>query len=261
LAYDRRAFVTPAKFLKQSLIFPLAVAAARGRPVRGAIRYLEILRQFQRYRSMTGSRETVRLRDLFPWLVDDVALAGKTDEYFYQDTWCVRHVARHAPKLHVDVGSALISMGCLAQMVPVVYIDLRPADVRLPDFRPLRASLMQLPFADRSLASVSSLSVVEHVGLGRYGDPIDPLGTDRACAELARTLAPAGRLYVAVPTQKEPRVEFNAHRIFAPDEFIAKLPGLSLIDEAYGTAHRLMTRREYDAMQQPYAYGCYCFTR
>jgi hypothetical protein len=33
------------------------------------------------------------------------------------------------------------------------------------------------------------MHVVEHVGLGRYGDALDPKGDARACAELARVLA------------------------------------------------------------------------
>jgi SAM-dependent methyltransferase len=194
-------------------------------------------------------------------LLDGSAKSGKAGEYFYQDTWCVKHVAKHRPRVHVDVGSALISMGCLSQTVPVAYVDLRPTNVRLPGFHALQGSLTNLPFADRAIASLSSLSVVEHVGLGRYGDPLDPTGTDRACAELARVLAAGGMLYVAVPTAKDAHVAFNAHRVFAPDAFIAKFPGVFLVDEAYGTASELLTRSEYDAIGQPYAYGCYCFSR
>jgi SAM-dependent methyltransferase len=248
-------------FFKRTIVLPLAVAVSRGQPLRGLTRYVEVFNQFRRYRELTAGHETVRFGDFFPWLLDASAPAGKAGEYFYQDTWCVGLVARRAPTLHVDVGSALISMGCLSQTVPVVYVDLRPTPVHLSGFRPLRGSLSNLPFADRSLVSISSLSVVEHVGLGRYGDPLDPRGTDRACKELARILAPGGHLYVAVPTAREGHVAFNAHRVFAPDAFIAKFGNLLLTDEAYGTASRLLTRAEYDAAGQPYAYGCYGFRR
>jgi SAM-dependent methyltransferase len=256
-----RYSVNPRTFVKQSLVIPLAVAFSRGQPVRGAIRYVQVLEQFRQYRKLSGGRENVRLRDLFPWLLDAGAPSGKAGEYFYQDTWCVGLVTRRAPAIHVDVGSALISMGCLSQTVPLVYVDLRPTDVSLRNFRPLRGSLVHLPFADATIPSISSLSVVEHIGLGRYGDSLDASGTDRACTELSRILAPGGHLYVAVPTSNEPHVAFNAHRVFAPDDFIAKFRDLTLVDEAYGTATRLLTRDEYDKFGQPYAYGCYGFTR
>jgi len=68
-----------------------------------------------------------------------------------------------------------------------------------------------------SLESVSCLHVAEHIGLGRYGDPLDPLGTRKAAAELERVVAPGGQLLFSLPVGR-PRVEFNAHRVHDPAE-------------------------------------------
>ena len=55
---------------------------------------------------------------------------------------------------------------------------------------------------------------MNHIGLGRYGDPLDPEGDLKAMRELARVLAPGGSLLFAVPVGR-PRLLFNGHRIYA----------------------------------------------
>src|SRR5207253_10606962 len=85
------------------------------------------------------------------------------------------------------------------------------AHVYLHPFPTRRSSdlLLSLPFADRSVESLSCLHVAEHVGLGRYGDELDPEGTVKAARELQRVVAPAGRLYFALPVGR-PRTEFRS---------------------------------------------------
>jgi SAM-dependent methyltransferase len=99
--------------------------------------------------------------------------------------------------------------------------------VALPDLHCVAGSVVRLPFADASLESVSSLHVIEHIGLGRYGDPLDPRGSERAASELARVVKPGGRLYLSVPVGRE-RVCFNAHRVFSPHTIVGWLRGLRL---------------------------------
>jgi len=97
-------------------------------------------------------------------------------------------------------------------------------DVEVIDIWPLKSALPELHFiqddatelcqlADNSIESLSSLHAAEHLGLGQYGDPINPDAYRTFIAALVRVLAPGGRLYFAVPVGKE-RLEFNAHRIF-----------------------------------------------
>jgi SAM-dependent methyltransferase len=181
--------------------------------------------------------------------------------YFYQDTWCASKIKETKPSRHIDVGSSMMFVAMALQLCELLYVDLRPISINVPGFSFQRGDLTELPFANDSQDSISSLSVLEHVGLGRYGDRLDPMGTNKACTELTRVLKPGGSLYVAVPTQAESSTHFNAHRIFAPEAFIAKFPGLTLIDEKYGLADRLICRCEYDKLGMPYAFGCFLFTK
>ena len=140
------------------------------------------------------------------------------------------------PSLHVDVGSSIAMVSVLSAGVPVVFFDYRPLAVKLSGFQSVAGNAAILPFQDDSLVSLSSLHVIEHVGLGRYGDPLDPEGTRRAAGELERVLQPGGRLFLSVPVGRE-RVCFNAHRVHAPRTIQSFLPSLrlhsfALVDDA-----------------------------
>jgi len=72
------------------------------------------------------------------------------------------------------------------------------------------------------------LHVIEHIGLGRYGDPINPMGSRDAAKELQRVVAPKGRLYLSVPVGRE-RVCFNAHRVHEAETVVSYFQDLQTI--------------------------------
>jgi len=90
-------------------------------------------------------------------------------------------------------------------------------------------SILALPFADASVRSLSCLHVIEHMGLGRYGDPLDPVGTSKAEQGLVRVLAPGGSLFLATPVGY-PRVCFNAHRIISAEAVREMFSNLDLVE-------------------------------
>ena len=67
--------------------------------------------------------------------------------------------------------------------------------------------------------AVVSFSSIEHSGLGRYGDTIDPDGDLNSMAFFLNILKPDGLLFLAVPLGKENRLEWNHHRIYGPERF------------------------------------------
>lgn len=172
--------------------------------------------------------ETVRLRDAFPCLMDRTSTTPFDPHYFYQGAWLARKLAAIQPSHHIDVGSSVLTMSVLSGFVPTTFVDYRPLQTALPGLSLIAGNATQLPFADGALRSVSCLHVVEHVGLGRYGDPIAPGGTRAAICELARVVAPGGRLYLTTPVGCE-RVCFNAHRVSAPQSVVAAAAGLELV--------------------------------
>ena len=119
-------------------------------------------------------------------------------------------------------------------------------------------SLLRLPFADGSVESLSCLHVAEHVGLGRYDGLLDPSGTRRACAELARVLMPSGNLFFSLPVGR-PRVCFNAHRVHSPLQVLGYFCGLELVEfTAVDDLGHLLTEIPPCQMNNA-AYGCGLF--
>ena len=221
----RRPFCREMARLIYRLISPLDIPRL-GRVAAG---YLRFARELRRYRRLPGA-ERIRALDLYPCVTDKVAATPLDLNYFLQDTWAARKVFDAAPDYHVDIGSTALLVGILAQYTHVCSVDIRPLQVTLEELETRKGSILDLPFADRSLKSISSLCVIEHIGLGRYGDPLDPRGTDRAAAELQRVLAVGGNLYVSVPIDPTGRVYFNAHRSFPHAELLKKFPELQLAD-------------------------------
>lgn len=109
------------------------------------------------------------------------------------------------------------------------------------------------------------MHVVEHIGLGRYGDQFDPDGDLKAIAELKRVLAVTGSLLFVVPVGK-PRIMFNAHRIYSyeqiRDYFIdLELVEFTLIPDHPAQGEMMRHAESNEVNRQSYACGCFWFRR
>lgn len=189
--------------------------------------YRHYLKSWRDYSRLPGS-EDLNLYDALPCLYDRTQMTGIDPHYFYQGVWAMRKIKESGVKEHIDVGSLVSFVGLLSTFVKVVFIDIRPAAVDLENFDSRSGSVLELPFADNSVNSVSCLHVAEHIGLGRYGDSLDTQGTIKAARELSRVLAPQGNLYFPLPVGK-PRVQFNAHRIHSPAQILQYFDQLELV--------------------------------
>lgn len=198
-------------------------------PVTGWAGYLRLFADWRKYLAAGGQ---ARLIDFYPCLADRTQTTPIDPQYFYQAVWAAGKIRSNAARLHVDVGSEVNFVGMLSTMVPVEFVDIRPLPVEVENLSCRKGSIVALPYADASVASVSSMHVLEHIGLGRYGDPIDPEGTHKGCRELARILAPVGSLYVSIPIGI-PRVKFNGLRVFSVQEIFNYFRGLELADMAF----------------------------
>jgi predicted SAM-dependent methyltransferase len=153
-------------------------------------------------------------------------------------------------------------VGFLSAITAVTFVDIRPLDVDIERLTPIAGSIVNMPFDDRSLRSLSCLHVAEHIGLGRYGDPLDPEGTRNAATELQRVLAPGGQLLFSLPVGR-PRTCFNAHRIHGPREVVQMFPELEIVEFAgVDDDDRFRRHRELDELaDQRYACGMFHFVR
>lgn len=212
---------TLVRFMKRWLL-----AFLLPRPLIGLFYVPRYFRHWWRYRRSSRG-EIVRFRDTYPCLTDWTAYTPFDAHYFYQAAWLARRLRASAPARHVDVASSAIAVGTISAITDTVFIDYRPLHAKLSGLQPVGGDVTRLPLRQNAVESLSCLHVIEHIGLGRYGDPIDALGAGKAARELERVLQPGGRLYLSVPVGRE-RVCFNAHRVFAPATVIGMFPALVL---------------------------------
>ena len=196
--------------------------------LRGLQGYRWYFADWQRYARMAQA-EPIRWANTFPCLHDRTSTTAIDPHYFYTNGWAMRRIVATSPQFHVDIGSQIIFANLLGGIIPTIFLDYRPLEARLSGLQCIGGSLLALPFANQSVPSLSCLHVIEHIGLGRYGDPLDPAGTRKAAQELARVLAPGGNLFLATPVGW-PRLCFNAHRIHAVETICEYFSDLELVE-------------------------------
>jgi SAM-dependent methyltransferase len=227
---------------------------------------------FARYGEMARSSARnfeMEWSDRLPCLTDATAQTHFDRHYVYHTAWAARVLSRLNPQpaQHVDIASSLYFAAIASAFLPVAHYDYRRPDLSLPGLTCAGADLTRLPFADASIPSLSCMHVVEHVGLGRYGDPLDPDADVVAMRELARVLAPGGNLLFVVPVGR-PRIQFNAHRIYAFDQVLSSFPGLDLVEFALvpdrtdpDGPHLIERATKHQADRQRYGCGCFWLRR
>jgi len=234
----------------------------KGKLLRALLEYTRYINDMHKYGKMDGA-EKIKLADTYPCLFDRTTKTKIDSHYFYQHLWAFKKIYSLSPKLHVDVGSSTDFVGLLSVITQVHFIDIRPLDVsNVENLKIKKGSILHLPYEDNSLESISCLHVVEHIGLGRYGDTLDPFGTKRAADELTRCLAIGGNVFLSLPVGK-PRLCFNAHRIHSPKQIIEYFGGLKL-NELSGTDDnkRFIENISIDILENSrYACGMFWFAK
>lgn len=222
-----------------------------------------ILKDYFIFTKSKNKRFSIKLRDFYPQIKDKTFTTGFDRHYVYHVAWAIRKVLEARPEVHTDISSSLYFCSTLSAWLPVKFYDYRPAQIELSGLESQSADLTRLPFADNSLPSLSCMHTVEHIGLGRYGDPIDPNGDLKAAAELSRVLAPAGHLLFVVPVGV-PRIEYNAHRIYSYEMVQQMFPALKLkefyfIPENSGSP--ITNPNPEVVSRERYACGCFLFSK
>jgi SAM-dependent methyltransferase len=194
----------------------------------GILNLPRYLVDWRRYSQMAGP-DGLQWGESYPNLADRTGSTPFDAHYFYQAAWIARKLTKATPVWHVDIGSSVMMIGITSAITPTIFVDYRPFQGQLTGLSSAAGDLMALPFADGSIDSLSCMHVIEHIGLGRYGDAIDPQGSFKAACELVRILAPGGRFFFSTPIGRE-RVQFNAHRIFAFETILRMFDDLELVD-------------------------------
>ncbi|HEY5984570.1 MAG TPA: DUF268 domain-containing protein [Anaerolineales bacterium] len=229
------------------------------RSLRGLPRYFANLRALEEQKKAAGSEWPMGMA--YPCLTDWSAGAGMASgHYFHQDLLVARRIRENQPREHVDVGSRIDGfVAHVAAFRPITVVDIRPMSGSIPNIMFVQADMLgTLPSNLESCCdSLSCLHVIEHFGLGRYGDPVTYDGHLLGLKNLERMLKSGGKLYLSVPIGPQ-RIEFNAHRVFSAAyvlellEHAYRLDQFSFVDDS-GDLHENVRMTESDARQ---SFGC-----
>jgi hypothetical protein len=155
--------------------------------------------------------------DIEPKLGDFNENAGSLGEYFWQDLYVAKKVLDLNPKRHIDVGSRIdgfvAHLACVRKME---VLDIRPLPFQIPNIIFHQIDILNLPESFfESADCVTCLHTIEHFGLGRYGDQIDPDAWKKGFENISKLVKNKGKLIISTPIGFQ-RVKFNAHRVFHP---------------------------------------------
>ena len=199
---------------------------------------------------------------------DKYAQAGEVRNYFWQDLWAARLIYQNNPVKHYDIGSRID--GFIAHLLTfrkdIVLIDVRPMEEKIPGVNFIQADATNLNgIEDNSIESLSALCSLEHFGLGRYGDEIDPEGCFKAFEAIQRKIAPGGMVYISVPVGIE-HVEFNAHRVFYAETIVKAFSQMELVRFDAADTNKLrydLSIHEFDNRNESgcRAYGLFQFKK
>lgn len=224
-------------------------------------------RDYAQFKALSADdhRFALKWEDRAPYLADATATTGYDRHYVLHPGWAARILAQIRPDTHVDISSSLFFIATISAFVPTKYYDYRPAKLPLEGVQSDAADLTHLPFKDEELPSISCMHVIEHIGLGRYGDPLDAAGDRKAAAELARVVARNGHLLVVAPVG-QPLIQFNAHRIYSYAQVLDMFSGLhlrefALIPDDVPEPELIRNAPPERVEQQTYACGCFWFEK
>lgn len=151
----------------------------------------------------------------------------------------------------VDLGGG----GSISTIVPFL--------LKLPYKRLLSIDVLHYPFKSKfgieyvygncqdtnlppySVDVVTIISTLEHVGLGRYGDPLDINGDIKTMDEIHRILKRGGYVIITIP-YGYPTVVYNVHRIYDQGRISLITKKFKIIKAQYSLLGKKATRKDVE---------------
>ena len=199
-------------------------------------------RNRRKYFSLVASSQSGSLfkqTNNFPCYSDHRNKAGDLPKhYFQQDLYVARQIFLANPIRHIDVGSRIDGfVSHVATFREIEAVDIRPMGAINENIKFLQLDITDKDSIPHEICdSLSCLHTIEHIGLGRYGDAINPDGWLTALDNLLAMLKPGGVLYLSAPIG-EGSVEFDAHRLFLLSDLLetvlqrASITKVAVIDD------------------------------
>ena len=183
--------------------------------------------------------------------------------YFNQDLLVASYIYNNNPEKHVDVGSRIDGfVAHIAAFRKIEVFDIRNNKFQ---FKNIIFKKKDITNINKNLAnycdSLSCLHTIEHFGLGRYGDRLDPSGHIKGFKNLVKILKTGGTLYISFPVSDKNTTYFNSERSFNPKEILKwsnelKLVKFDFIDDN----EKIFLNINLNKFNKKVKYGCGIYT-
>lgn len=230
----------------------------KARNLQRTSRFNNDLSKFEQLRKKINNEFSQIPIEIYPCLGENTIFTEFDAHYFYHPAWAFRKLLEINPQIHYDISSILYFSGMVSAILPVKYYDFRPAKIKLSNLISDKADLLCLPFKDNSIDSLSCMHTLEHIGLGRYGDPINPSGDLKAISELKRVMKEGGNLLLVVPVGKA-KIFFNAHRVYTFKQINEFFSGFEIKEFSLVTDDKSFIVNATESQSDLQEYGCGCF--
>jgi len=131
--------------------------------------------------------------------------------------------------------SSILDFGCMEDLLPIhlaslgyniTGLDFRSYPFTHPNFLFIQADILSWEPPEEKYDCVISISTIEHVGLGGYGDPVFEDGDKIAVQKLFTAIKKGGRLIITVPFGKF-TIERNM-RIYNHEKLLQLIPNIEV---------------------------------
>ena len=161
---------------------------------------------------------------------------GESVGYVNTTTWLYDALAKHPvdDKSVVIIGSEQPTYECvaIAHGGKPVTIEYKKIECSHPQIKAYTVEEYEKEGKGIQYDASFSISSLEHDGLGRYGDPLNPTADLEAMAKLKTMVKPGGLLYLGVPVGSDV-LYWNSMRQYGTVRFPMLIEGWELID-SYG---------------------------
>ncbi len=220
--------------------------------------FFKFLGEYRQFKKQNDGRLRMKFAEIYPCLTDRVKTTPFDRHYVLHPAWAARVLAQTRPEYHVDISSILSFSTIASAFLPIKFYDYRVAEIDLSNYQSGFADLTNLSFETESIPSISCMHTIEHIGLGRYGDPIDPKADLKAINELIRVARKGGDILFVAPLG-DGRIEFNGQRLYSKDQVLGYFKNCTLMNFTLIPDHGNLVENADNELIQKQKFPCGCF--
>lgn len=184
--------------------------------------------------------------------------------YFNQDLLVANMIFKNNPIKHVDIGSRIDGfVAHVASFREIEVLDIRKLNQTVHSNIKFKQKDIMQNVSEHSICdSISCLHAIEHFGLGRYNDEVDPDGHLKGFQNILKLLKKDGILYISFPIGLK-KISFNQRRVFNYKEVLSwsnltQLERFDFVDDK-GDLH--LNKKIDDSKLIVYGCGIYTFRK